>query len=216
MTINDTGLHAKIVSMVNALIPSTTHEYIFILGRAGELCLAEAKAIIEQYSHDYKIVFSSSEILHFTVSNELPIRDLIETLGGTIKIAKVMVTIPGADMEKIAVMAEELLSKRIINGKILFGISIYNSGKLLPAQIAEAIKENLRKRDISSRYVVNGREPLTSVQVVKHGLQEIILLVEEENVVLGKRWRFRILRTGENGIMVGRKFIRTRGCCRRK
>ncbi|MBI5465163.1 hypothetical protein HY946_00965, partial [Candidatus Gottesmanbacteria bacterium] len=66
------------------------NEYIFVLGQARELCQAEVKSVLAREKIDYKLIFSSLEIFHISTSKPLDVEWMMQTLGGTIKIAEVL------------------------------------------------------------------------------------------------------------------------------
>jgi tRNA (guanine10-N2)-dimethyltransferase len=160
----------------------TTSTYWFILGREPLLSLAELSAALSLP------VIPSSESIFKAPCTQAP-EELINRLGGTIKIAKELYSSIAED-ELYKIIIDELLT---IPGKIHFGISLYSnnlaSGEDEQKKIkrwAESVKNSLKGQGRSVRYVANREPRLSSVTVVKNGLtkkgREFIIQTEKNNL----------------------------------
>jgi len=126
--------------------------------------------------------------------------NLQKQLGGTIKIGKILTQIH-ADLTQInaEIFLKELLKeKNKIKQKIFFGFSLYkldesiNLKNILPQikKIAIEIKNKLKERGISSRWVSSHERALSSVIVQKNKLltqgAEFCLFVDKEKIYFGR------------------------------
>lgn len=132
-------------------------KYFFILGNHPELSLAEIYSVLsdqaEYLSFAHGILIVETEILDA--------QNLINNLGGTIKIGQVLGQIKNIATESKDVLAEMLQSAE----KPLFGVSLYGAKyNFLP--IALTLKKELKINDRAPRFVVS-REPVLSSVVVE-------------------------------------------------
>ncbi len=139
--------------------------YYFVLGR--EPLLSAAEIIHTLTLKDYTL---TGGILSVSLSE--PPTDLINRLGGTIKIAEEIVS-EADQTTALDLMVEEL---KKIDGKIHFGLSLYNcelsnnQTKDLLTTWGKELKKMLKDEGLSVRYVENRETILSSVTVEKNGL----------------------------------------------
>ena len=174
--------------------------YYFILGRNYLLSIAEILAVLNAYKATFNIVSISRDVLIIKTASSLDVDKLITSLGGVIKIGKII--------GKVSELANhKKLSQLIITEfprplrKFFFGFSCYGAGKEIAEsmikktereikQLAMYIKKELRKHDFLSRWVTSKESCLSSVVVAKNKLitegAEICVLLKSNNFFIGK------------------------------
>jgi len=137
-------------------------KYWFLLGREPLISGAELVARLKLAKYKYQPPFLQADI-------EINSHDLIKKLGGTIKIAQELVETV-TENKLLEIMTGELEK---VEGKIHFGISVYESPTLTIDQVetwGKRIKKSLKEQNRSVRYVFNRELNLSSVSVKKNGL----------------------------------------------
>ncbi len=110
---------------------------------------------------------------------------IIDRLGGTIKISKIVKELP----KNMPVNFTEIIKKEIKNiekgkGKFIYGINIYPSQTNLLKKLLKAAKETLKEEGISSRYLNQDAENLSSAGSAH--CQEINVVFGEEKNYLSE------------------------------
>jgi tRNA G10 N-methylase Trm11 len=161
-------------------------KYFFILGNNPTLSLAELSAVLELDENN--IIFFEN-ILIAEIKKEFDGARLIKRLGGTIKIGVIdFETANGKDAivrEIMKVMDEK---EKDDQGKFYFGISAYSHKAMNIRPIGMEIKNNLRAKNISCRFVVSREAALSSVVVeqnklLKNGME--IVLINDKGKIYG-------------------------------
>lgn len=149
----------------------------FILGRESLIAAAEIDAVLGLKTYDYsppilkvdgqKSIVGASLARDDNYKTFQP-HDLINRLGGTIKIAEEIADNVGREEMKERIFSE----LRKVEGKINFGISIYDAQIMLKEikDLGLEIKRALKNEGRSVRYVENKESMLSSVAVEKNGL----------------------------------------------
>lgn len=120
------------------------HTYAFILGREWRLSLAELIAV---FGPD-NLLSHNEEIAIF--SQNSPIRnDIIDTLGGTIRIIEIL---GETDTKKFPTDVIKILTEKGSSGKIHFALGTYGETLLLD-EIGLRIKKTLASHGIATRYI---------------------------------------------------------------
>lgn len=179
------------------------YQYFFILGSNHSLSKVEIIAIFNKDKIDFKIISPSSEILILETNNEINPQHIINKLGGTIKVGKILDSIP---YEQFLVKLEKLITDLDFLSnlfdptlkKISFGISVYNAGAQV-YQINNIFSVSIKtlskiKQFLSSAYKVNffksHERYISSVSVVKNKLItdgfELDICVNDSTVYFGK------------------------------
>ena len=135
--------------------------YIFILGHAPALSLAEIQAVLPTA----KIIESEASFA-LVETNDRVDQNFLNRLGGTIKIAKII------NQPILSATIAELLSQQAA-GKIIFGISFYQTK---PSQIGMEVKRLLKEKKFSARFVTNREPQLSSVIVTKEKVREFLVI----------------------------------------
>lgn len=168
-------------------------QYLFQLGSFPKLSLKEIDCLFPDLPKE----LLAEDILLAEIDKELDTGDLINKLGGTVKIAV---------LEKI-LSSKNNLYNEIVNiiikyqsKKIVYGLSLF--GKQPVFNFREAcgeIKNLLSQKNLKSRFILPDAHVLTSVQVAKYRITEIMIINNGKNIFLGKtlsvqnfeEWNFR-------------------------
>ncbi|MFA7601156.1 MAG: methyltransferase domain-containing protein [Patescibacteria group bacterium] len=166
-------------------------KYFFVLGSNPELSLAELSTLFPEnkWQRIASVVFSD-------FSEELNCTDLMNSLGGTIKIGEYLTDFSLANRHALSEFTKKEIIKNArennLNGKFNFGFSFYGSRKL-PGdffKLALAVKKDLKNFDISSRIVTSREQILSSVVVEQNGLVdgglELCFFVDKNKVFIGR------------------------------
>ncbi len=137
-------------------------KFIFILGNNPELSKAEIYSVLT----NVKSLAEGKDFLVVETENIEP-KGLIQQLGGTIKIGRVL----GETLE-VPVIVEEIMTRNI-GGKAKFGFSFY--GVPENRKIGMEVKNALKEKDISSRLVVSKQKTLSSVIVTKEKVTDFLV-----------------------------------------
>lgn len=161
---------------------------ICILGRQPELGLAELESV---YGSDHVTAISDGQIALITAPY------INVELGGTIKVAEHIETIPYANFDKLSVhLAKQMrhyLKELAGDGKVKFGLSTYdlgvNTGQV--ERTALFLKKAIRSAGRSVRVVPNNDVELTSAQVLYNQLTsenglELVVIRDDKDVIIGR------------------------------
>lgn len=178
-------------------------QYFFILGKNPTLSTAEIISVLSKLQISFTIKTHSEEVFVLSTAVELPLK-FIKTLGGTIKIGKIMNEV-GLDEDEI--LFEKIFEGQNIadnylftkKGKLHFGISIYNGGaenkaiRELNSQLKNlcvTVKKNLQNLNLKAGFVRIKDRFLSSVSVRKNQLlekgMEMVLICTKEKILAGK------------------------------
>lgn len=158
----------------NSLIRIIFMQYVFILGHNPKLSVAEIIAvlpkarIVEETSSFLIVSFDAAQDRE---NDEFDCAEVLDRLGGTIKIGKI---IGNQISRKVTVEKLKALKKET---KLNFGISYYDCK---PDNLGMEIKNELKTAGISCRLVTSKDKALSSVVVAKNQCAEFL--------VLGKKW----------------------------
>lgn len=178
------------------------NSYLFVLGTAHELALAELTHILS-FSHKHHTLSSPTHaVVRIDVSDELPVQDLNEILGGTIKIAKIV-------GEVKTLSSEYLLPVLNPSDHFVFGFSLYGKFAGSLSDLCSELKEAIQKEGKKCRFVLpHEGTVLSSVVLKKQNIVEYVLLFD----VKTKNWQIAQTMTFQNvdawsGRDVGRPHI---------
>lgn len=179
-------------------------EYFFILGRTPVLSLAEILSVLSLKNLKTEITLVSAEVAVLSIEGEFDASSLINQLGGTVKVGKV---IQSADIESEEKSFWDIFSSGNLlrhylperEGKMHIGISIYDGGaekiyrdnleKILK-ELNVTVKENLGNAGKKAGFVQIKERYLSSVSVAKNELlkkgAEIVLIASPGKISAGK------------------------------
>ncbi len=178
-------------------------QYYFILGKNPTLSSAEIIAVLNKLQISFDIKALSIEVLVLSTDAELS-SEFIKTLGGTIKIGKIIDEVGLDDdeqkFEKIFEgqnIADNYLSAK--EGKLHFGMSIYDGGAdkkyigELNSRLKDlcvTVKQNLQNIGLKAGFVRIKDRYLSSVSVWKNQLlgkgMEMVLICTNNKILAGK------------------------------
>ncbi|PIY96191.1 MAG: hypothetical protein COY66_04760 [Candidatus Kerfeldbacteria bacterium CG_4_10_14_0_8_um_filter_42_10] len=185
------------------------HKYFFILGHSPKVSQAEIEAIFEKLPEEHNIIASSNEALVITYkiydNARFQIKDLIQKLGGTIKIGKILDEIePEKNSNLVSEISRKLTAERLLDKyfqqnseRINFGFSAYWLDNSFPKSISKQLlklglelKKQLKAKGHSVRLVTSREKALSSVIVGENKLMEkgadICFLISQNKIYLGK------------------------------
>jgi tRNA G10 N-methylase Trm11 len=180
------------------------NKYCFILGRYPDLSKHEISAVLRKKGLETSIHYESSTVLILDVSEELPVAELNKTLGGTVKIGKIIQNFPqSVNPEKI----HDYLTSDVLfidylqeaTPKITFGISLYsyprshamhNPWMRVQRELIKTLKKHLESQGFKARYPYLEGNFLSSASVEKNNLLrdgvEILMIETPTELLFGK------------------------------
>lgn len=150
--------------------------HIFVLGRESELCLAELVQVLHAQSLPFTAVCGSKQLAVFDVDGFT--NDMFHRCGGLIKFG----TGEEHAMKDLDAAVQALVESRLPKtGRLTFGISVYAASPDVTRKNLEAvqeqmyllgmtIKQNVKAKGASIRFVVSEEPQLSSVVVEKNHL----------------------------------------------
>jgi tRNA G10 N-methylase Trm11 len=150
--------------------------YLILFGRTPDLAWIEFSTLFPLATR-----IAPQVALYVSEENQHP-RELIDLLGGTVKIARSLSQSDAPDPEALAgILTAE-------GGKVTFGVSFYTPAARYPKEFLEKIKQILAGRGIKSRYLIPEHQTaLSSVQVAGRDMQEIVVVEASDGTYyLGK------------------------------
>lgn len=145
-------------------------QYLFVFGRTPVLAKLELKTFFP------KIKNISEDLALFETNETLDPKEIINQLGGTVKIALVKDKSAEINPESFVKVL-----KNTPNQKITFGISSYISDFLITERLLSAVKNGLEDEGFSVRFVKSKEGgSLSSVVIEKQKIQELILVKEDK------------------------------------
>lgn len=175
-------------------------KYFFVLGANPTLSIAELSAVFGLNNKNTECPTGrlASENVFLIESNKaIDGSALIKKIGGTIKIGIInqeALQFGGQagikDYDGIKNNITEMLKDEQPEGKFKFGISYYGKAKFNIKPLAMEIKNYLRERGISCRWVTSREPTLSSVVVEQNKLIgkgiEIVLIESEGEILIGR------------------------------
>ncbi|MEK7166105.1 MAG: hypothetical protein AAB874_04850, partial [Patescibacteria group bacterium] len=154
--------------------------YIFLLGKAQELCRAELFHVLKSYTIPFHEEGSGNGYVVVKFDSPIDSQLLLSRTGGTVKIAHLIST--------SQILAPELLTEIIASDqkkkKITFGLSVIGQEKADVVALTKSIKNQLIKKGFQTRFVLPENTQLSSVVVQKQHVAEYILIFENKT----NRW----------------------------
>jgi len=181
-------------------------KYFFILGKNPTLSVAEISAVFR--ADERESAFAGGKLIGENVfiletKKEIDANELIEKLGGTIKIGAVNDEVESNNDKELFAKAIKSVKANKAGGKFKFGVSYYGKSKFNAKSLAMEIKKHLRKKSVNCRWVTSRESALSSVVVGQNKLvgkgAEIVLIKQGDRMLIGrtlavqpfKEWSFR-------------------------
>jgi tRNA G10 N-methylase Trm11 len=154
-------------------------QYAFVLGRVYTLSLAELFMVLAQAKKQIKILDISPEVLVVETEESLDVEKLQRSLGGTVKILKIVDVIKKRDQDSVNFALQNYFKPgklksdflKDYKGKIQFGVSVYLLNMEVqafgePKKIGMFIKRGLQDAGASIRLVLPEFNSLALASVV--------------------------------------------------
>ncbi len=159
----------------------------FIFGNHPDLSLAELNALLDCRKGEVL----NEKLFYLPNTFNLVPNSFIDQLGGTVKIGEVLEVFSSDEKKEALEFIKKLIIKEAKNSdnKFNFGLSDY-SLNFLPNNFGLSLKKELKKQNISSRFVFSQEAILSSVLVgqnklVSRGI-EIIVASDKGKILIGK------------------------------
>ncbi|MBU1036798.1 hypothetical protein KKF32_02030 [Patescibacteria group bacterium] len=182
--------------------PTRKKNYAFVLGHRPLLSQKEIEKVLEFQKVDFKEIFLSSQVFIIETSTKLDLLKLQKQLGGTVKTIIITYIITKDKLERTVT---ELVNSRInelsyqkfikdgsqnFSRKYQFGFSVYAEEKIKNlSKIGLKIKNDLKARNINSRFVVSKKADLSSVIVHKERLLnqgiDLVIIASSDKYFIG-------------------------------
>jgi len=148
--------------------------HCLVLGRTPDLAFLEAKSLFPSSLRVTK------EIAAIIIPNQENKINILNKLGGTVKVAEIV----GTMTEVSAVQISQFFPKNQMN--LNFGLSIYGDIKI-PSGILQDTKKILNKYSTSIRFIESKHDfQLSSVTVTKNKVYELILFKLNSKIIVAR------------------------------
>ena len=156
--------------------------YFFQLGNTPELSLAELRAVVGQEFVNQ----ISPQIAQVQLKSEQRAIELVDLLGGTVKILKEVQKLETADITELKEIVVDYLLQIADNNKIHFAFSELGRDHLEKIEGFE-LKSLLQQKGVNSRYVEGSRHGLSAAILLhKKRVQEVYLISTDIGVFLAQ------------------------------
>lgn len=145
----------------------------FIFGRTPSLSLLELQAVQPD-----AVSLTPGIAL---VSGDISYNDMITLLGGTVKIAEIISTVPEVSVDTLF----DVLKQTADGTRVTFGISTYGS-VALPELLKQDLKKRLVEGGYTARFVETHHEQsLSSVVIAKQHVIDLAIIAHDGSYLLG-------------------------------
>ncbi len=165
-------------------------QHFAVLGNHSDLSALEIESVIG--SNIQKL--SNSIALFDNIDN---LSNLQNRLGGTIKIGNIISSFIREDRTELTKHLAQIISEQAQEGKIQFGISVYNGGNDIKTNewrkkkkaLGLEIKKELRSMDRSARLADSRNQSLSAADILKNRIlqkgAEIIIIPTNTKILIG-------------------------------
>ena len=159
-------------------------KYFFVLGNHPALSIAELYSRLTIISGNY----IKPDIFIAEVSDDINCEEFLDTIGGTIKMGKIITSIDNKP-HSIFTTSLDFLREAPKQGKFNFGLSSYAKPRIDTKKVGLALKQALKNEDISCRFVVSKEKTLSSVVVEQNKLvgtgRELVYIGSNNQILCG-------------------------------
>lgn len=159
-------------------------KYFFVLGNHPALSIAELYSRLTIISGNY----IKPDVFIAEVSDDINCEEFLDTIGGTIKMGKIITSIDNKP-HSIFTTSLDFLRETPKQGKFNFGLSSYAKTGIDTKKVGLALKQALKNEDISCRFVVSKEKTLSSVVVEQNKLissgRELVYIGDGNEVMIG-------------------------------
>lgn len=157
--------------------------YLFLLGRTPQLSFLELQTLFPDIRKLVDDVAVLPEVKLDLPKSGYSLQQLVDFLGGTVKIAQSLTELAALDAQSLSQILESLLSQK----HVTFGFSLYGASQPLPRTLLAEVKQKLVLKGISSRFVAaRGSETLSSVAVAKEHILDLVLAKTPRGWLVGR------------------------------
>lgn len=159
-------------------------QYFFVLGNHPALSRAEleARLLFTDRHHPTPQFFLG------TVAKAINSSEFIKTVGGTIKMGRIITTTTSRPHD-IFLASLEILKAAAKSGKFNFGMSSYGIDTFDTRKVGLALKQELKNQGVSCRLVVSREKTLSSVVVEQNKLvssgRELVYIGDHQRMLIG-------------------------------
>jgi tRNA G10 N-methylase Trm11 len=154
--------------------------YLCVLGSTPELSLAELQSVLTTQTINLVRV----DVAAIELESDQRASELMDILGGTVKILKSEQTLTDSSPESITQILIELLSQN--EGKVTFSVGEIGRDHLPKIELGD-IKQQLKEQGISVRYVEAPRSGLSAAVLLHHKqVKEYLIIQTESSLLLAK------------------------------
>lgn len=165
-------------------------KYYFILGNNPALSLAELVSVLKPTAQ----TLLAPDFLLLELSQEIDPPKLINRLGGVIKIGQIKEELNLTEFKSQALSTCFKLAldkkKQVTSGKFNFGFSNYSLNLNVENNLGLELKNEFKKKEISSRLVTSREKKLSSVVITQNKLIrkgiEIVFAISDKSVLIGE------------------------------
>ena len=159
--------------------------HLIFLGRQADVAQAELKVVLARFSQSLQIDTITEHTLGITLDENCTAQKLIDVLGGTFKIAKLMKTIQTVETSEIETEVIEILKTvQADKNRKTFSIAEHDRNHL-DALSLPTIKKGLVKAGLSARFVETSREGGEAALILEGDIAEIHVIHAKHYTVLG-------------------------------
>lgn len=158
----------------------------FILGNNPALSVAEISTI---YPKNKTGEFLPPDV--FLLEEKIDSKSLIKRLGGTIKIGRILKSIPRENKKDLKKEIFDIIKDKAdqTEGKFKFGISCHGKCGIQSRELGIDIKKRVKEAGNSVRFIISKEKTLSSVVITQNKLDtkgiEVILILKEKEVLIG-------------------------------
>lgn len=138
--------------------------YAFILGKNPSLSIAEIISVLKRDHFVFVIISISTKSMVIKIDNDIEnVQNVLDTLGGTIKIAQVFTQ---TKEDSVIGPIVGYISNSFKDSKFIYGVSFYGTKN---RKLGFEIKNQLKKIGVNSRYV-QGKDDHLSAPEIKNNM----------------------------------------------
>lgn len=143
-------------------------KYFVILGSNPSLSVSELYHFFKNQDMDLEIEVINREVVFLDSQKEIDCQKIIKNLGGAIKIGLVLSEVKKPKLNNLIDVINTKIEK--IDYKFKFGFSFYGRDYFSFNSLAMDLKNELKKDEVSSRWIISKEKNLSSVVVEQNKL----------------------------------------------
>lgn len=148
---------------------------LFFLGRKPALSLAELRSVLPRYQATILDEAFLDDVALIEAPEDIAVETLQKSLGGTIKIAHLLMELPTDDKEDVLARISDMLAE---SGKKVTYTITSRSKFQFTREDMYGIKRTLKEQGIPSRYLAMQQGGLSAASLSHHTIHEIYVLTK--------------------------------------